>query len=204
MCRMWQLSGIPCIHLVAAYCHMNIDPVEGVDQFGYYANKDWSRGGKGGRVKGVEVWVKPVVVWVKAVMGEVREVMEEVREAVGEVKEVVAGVNRTLIQMMRNVSTINENVKTQESIVANMNDRGKIGFKLGDIEAEDNYKYMGVDIAEKEQTISSSADKGKAVAEPNVESTTELKATKKGSKRKATTASEELPLRINHKNIGRS
>ncbi|GKB31898.1 agenet domain-containing protein [Tanacetum coccineum] len=31
MCRMWQLSGIPCVHSVAAYNHMNRDPIEGVD-----------------------------------------------------------------------------------------------------------------------------------------------------------------------------
>ncbi|GKE69487.1 splicing factor, partial [Tanacetum coccineum] len=28
MCRMWQLSGIPCVYLLATYCHMNRDPVE--------------------------------------------------------------------------------------------------------------------------------------------------------------------------------
>ena len=27
---MWELSGIPCIHAVAAYEHMNRDPVQGV------------------------------------------------------------------------------------------------------------------------------------------------------------------------------
>nr|GEV63667.1 zinc finger, PMZ-type [Tanacetum cinerariifolium] len=31
MVGMWQLYGIPCVHLLAAYCHMNRDPVEGVD-----------------------------------------------------------------------------------------------------------------------------------------------------------------------------
>ncbi|GKC80911.1 agenet domain-containing protein [Tanacetum coccineum] len=39
MCRMWQLSGLPCIHSVAAYCHMNRDLVEGVDH--WYSQKRW-------------------------------------------------------------------------------------------------------------------------------------------------------------------
>ncbi|GJX50932.1 zinc finger, PMZ-type containing protein [Tanacetum coccineum] len=29
-CRLWQLSGIPCIHAVAGYMHLNRDPDEGV------------------------------------------------------------------------------------------------------------------------------------------------------------------------------
>ncbi|GJS78556.1 calcium/proton exchanger [Tanacetum coccineum] len=41
MCRMWQLIGIPCIHLVTTYCHMNRDHVEGVDH--WYSNKDGLR-----------------------------------------------------------------------------------------------------------------------------------------------------------------
>ncbi|GJV68811.1 hypothetical protein Tco_1484320 [Tanacetum coccineum] len=90
------------------------------------------------RVKRVEVGVKPMVVWVKAMMGEVKDVVDEVKEVVGEVKEVVR--------------------KTQEYVVANMNDKGEIGFRLGDIEAEDNYRSMGVGIVEKEQTITSSAE----------------------------------------------
>ncbi|GKF79705.1 hypothetical protein Tco_0235273 [Tanacetum coccineum] len=85
-----------------------------------------------------------------------------------------------------------------------MNDRGEIGFRLGDFEAEDNYMSNGVGIAEKEQTVASSADKGKAVAKPSAEPTTEPKATKKGSKRKAAAATEQLPSRIYHKNRGRS
>ncbi|GJT24129.1 hypothetical protein Tco_0894066 [Tanacetum coccineum] len=36
-----------------------------------------------------------------------------------------------------------------------MNDRGEIGFKLGDIVAEDNYRSLGVGIVEKEHTIAS-------------------------------------------------
>ncbi|GKA35991.1 hypothetical protein Tco_0722482, partial [Tanacetum coccineum] len=59
-----------------------------------------------------------------------------------------------------------------------MNDKGEIGFRLGDIKFEDNYRYMGVGIAKKEQTIASSANKGNAVAEPSAELTTKPKATK--------------------------
>nr|GEV38528.1 hypothetical protein CTI12_AA091940 [Tanacetum cinerariifolium] len=29
-CRLWKLSGIPCIHAVAGYMHLNRDPGEGV------------------------------------------------------------------------------------------------------------------------------------------------------------------------------
>ncbi|GJV45040.1 hypothetical protein Tco_1291011 [Tanacetum coccineum] len=85
-----------------------------------------------------------------------------------------------------------------------MNDRGEIGFRLGDIEAEDNYRSIGVGIAEKEQAITSSADKGKAVVKLSAEATTKPKATKIRAKRKAAAATEELPLRIYHKNMGRS
>nr|GEU95995.1 nucleotide-binding alpha-beta plait domain-containing protein [Tanacetum cinerariifolium] len=85
--------------------------------------------------------------------------------------------------------------QTQESVEANMNDKGETGFRLSDNEVQDNYRSMGVGIADKGQTIASSADKGKAVVVPSVEATTEPK---------ATTASEELPLRIYHMNSGRS
>ncbi|GJY52072.1 hypothetical protein Tco_0442919 [Tanacetum coccineum] len=59
-----------------------------------------------------------------------------------------------------------------------MNDKGEIGFRLGDIKFEDNYKSMGVGITKKEQTIASSANKGNAIAEPSTELTTKPKATK--------------------------
>ncbi|PWA64249.1 hypothetical protein CTI12_AA346450 [Artemisia annua] len=39
MCRMWELSGIPCIHALAAYQHMNRDPVEGVHD--WYSQQKW-------------------------------------------------------------------------------------------------------------------------------------------------------------------
>ena len=36
---MWELSGIPCIHVVAAYAHMNKDPEEGVHD--WYSQEKW-------------------------------------------------------------------------------------------------------------------------------------------------------------------
>ncbi|GJY75126.1 hypothetical protein Tco_0480242 [Tanacetum coccineum] len=74
-----------------------------------------------------------------------------------------------------------------------MNDRGEIGFRLGDFEAEDNYRSYEVGIAEKEQTVASSADKGKAVAKPNAEPTSEPKSIKKDPKGKL-----QLPLNNFH------
>ncbi|GJS17730.1 hypothetical protein Tco_0412202 [Tanacetum coccineum] len=38
-CRLWQLSGIPCIHAVAGYMHLNRDPDEGVSQC--YSQELW-------------------------------------------------------------------------------------------------------------------------------------------------------------------
>ena len=36
---MWELSGIPCIHALAAYEHMNRDPVQGVHE--WYSQQKW-------------------------------------------------------------------------------------------------------------------------------------------------------------------
>nr|GEX01153.1 pectin lyase-like superfamily protein [Tanacetum cinerariifolium] len=63
---------------------------------------------------------------------------------------------------------------------------------------------MGVSIADKGHTIATSTDKGKTFAETSVEATIEPKATKKGSKRKAAAATEEIPLRISYKKRRRS
>ncbi|GKD40761.1 zinc finger, PMZ-type containing protein [Tanacetum coccineum] len=32
-CRFWELSGIPCVHVMAAYYHMNMEPELGVNEF---------------------------------------------------------------------------------------------------------------------------------------------------------------------------
>ncbi|GJT69716.1 zinc finger, PMZ-type containing protein [Tanacetum coccineum] len=32
-CRFWELSGIPCVHVMAAYYHMNMEPKLGVNEF---------------------------------------------------------------------------------------------------------------------------------------------------------------------------
>nr|GEX19224.1 hypothetical protein [Tanacetum cinerariifolium] len=39
LCRMWQLSRIPCVHSVAAYNHMNRNPIGGVDHC--YSQRKW-------------------------------------------------------------------------------------------------------------------------------------------------------------------
>lgn len=39
LCRMWELSGIPCVHAVAAYMHMKMDPDLGVSE--YYSQNKW-------------------------------------------------------------------------------------------------------------------------------------------------------------------
>ena len=38
-CRWWILSGLPCVHAVAAFCHVNIDPSNGVSS--YYKKQMW-------------------------------------------------------------------------------------------------------------------------------------------------------------------
>ncbi|PWA73118.1 hypothetical protein CTI12_AA264020 [Artemisia annua] len=39
MCRLWQLSGVPCVHSVAGYMHLNREPDEGVDH--WYNQEKW-------------------------------------------------------------------------------------------------------------------------------------------------------------------
>ncbi|GKD02181.1 hypothetical protein Tco_1177155, partial [Tanacetum coccineum] len=38
-CRMWELSGVPCVHAVAAYMHLNIDIDQGVSN--WYSQEAW-------------------------------------------------------------------------------------------------------------------------------------------------------------------
>ncbi|PWA73452.1 hypothetical protein CTI12_AA260810 [Artemisia annua] len=40
-CRLWQLSGVPCIHAVAGYMHLSRDPEDGVHH--YYSQEMWAR-----------------------------------------------------------------------------------------------------------------------------------------------------------------
>nr|GEY46673.1 hypothetical protein [Tanacetum cinerariifolium] len=105
----------------------------------------------------------------------------------------------------RNVNTLDANVHTRESVAANMSDRGEIGFRLGDYEAEELGKQLAEPIvsvtpsAEPTASATHSTDKGKQVAEPQGK--------KKGSKRKAPAYSEEAAGNqriIFHKNRGRS
>ncbi|GKE82595.1 multidrug resistance-associated protein 5 [Tanacetum coccineum] len=39
MCKLWELSGIPCVHYVAAYLFLNKEPDEGVDH--WYSQERW-------------------------------------------------------------------------------------------------------------------------------------------------------------------
>ncbi|GJV13255.1 hypothetical protein Tco_1354796 [Tanacetum coccineum] len=107
-----------------------------------------------------------------------------------------------------NLITVDANVQTQESIAANMSDRGEIGFRLGDFEAEDNHKSnaeLEIPSAEPIAAITPSADKEKQLAEPSKQPNLEPQAKKKGSKRKTPSSNEEVPLRIIfHKNRGKS
>ncbi|GJV02487.1 hypothetical protein Tco_1336056 [Tanacetum coccineum] len=97
------------------------------------------------------------------------------------------------------------NVQTQESVAANMSNKGEIWSRLGDYEAEELGKQLAepiVEVTPSAEPIASathSTDKGKQVAEPQVK--------KKGSKRKAPASNEEAAVNqriIFHKNKGRS
>ncbi|GKB07763.1 hypothetical protein Tco_0836047 [Tanacetum coccineum] len=110
----------------------------------------------------------------------------------------------------KNLTTVDANVQTQESVAANISDKGEIGFRLGDFEAEDNYKSNAdLEIPNEEPiaTVTPSADKEKQLAEPSEQPELQPQAIKRGSKRKAPTSSEEAPAKkriIFHKNRGRS
>ncbi|GJY32694.1 hypothetical protein Tco_0417163 [Tanacetum coccineum] len=96
----------------------------------------------------------------------------------------------------RNLTTVDANVQTQESVAANISDRGEIGFRLGDFEAE-------IPSEEPIAAVTPSADKGKQLAEPSEQPELQLRR----SKRKAPASSEEAPAKqriIFHKNRGRS
>nr|GEX98092.1 calcium/proton exchanger [Tanacetum cinerariifolium] len=87
-------------------------------------------------------------------------------------------------------------VKIQESVAGHMSNMGEIGFRLGDIEDEDNYKSnaeLGIPSAEPITAVTPSADKEKQLAKPSEQPDLEPQAKKKGSKRKAPTSSEEAP-----------
>ncbi|GJW57066.1 hypothetical protein Tco_0103797 [Tanacetum coccineum] len=102
------------------------------------------------------------------------------------------------------------NYGTQESVAANISDRGEIGFGLGDFKAGDNYKSNAdLEIPSEEQiaAVTPSADKGKQLAEPSEKPELQPQAIKRGSKIKAPASNEEAPAKkriIFHKNKGRS
>ncbi|GKA42496.1 hypothetical protein Tco_0735156 [Tanacetum coccineum] len=63
----------------------------------------------------------------------------------------------------RNLTIVDANVQTQESVVANISDKGEIGFRLGDFEAEDNYKSnadLEIPSEEPIAAVTPSVDKG--------------------------------------------
>ncbi|GJS71633.1 hypothetical protein Tco_0704474 [Tanacetum coccineum] len=96
----------------------------------------------------------------------------------------------------RNLTTVDANVQTQESVAANISDKGEIGSRLGDFEAK-------IPSEEPIAAVTPSADKGKQLVEPSEQPELQLRR----SKRKAPASSEEAPAKqriIFHKNRGRS
>ncbi|GJV50519.1 hypothetical protein Tco_1440731 [Tanacetum coccineum] len=58
----------------------------------------------------------------------------------------------------------------EKSVAANMSDMGERGFRLGDIEAEDNYRSnaeLGIPSVDHIEAVTPTANKGKQVAEPS-------------------------------------
>ncbi|GKA62895.1 calcium/proton exchanger [Tanacetum coccineum] len=58
----------------------------------------------------------------------------------------------------------------EKSVAANMSDMGERGFRLGDIEAKDNYKSnaeLGIPSVDPIDVVTTTASKGKQVAEPS-------------------------------------
>nr|GEX34510.1 chloramphenicol acetyltransferase-like domain-containing protein [Tanacetum cinerariifolium] len=109
-----------------------------------------------------------------------------------------------------NLTTIDANVQTPQSVAANISDKGELGFRLGDFEAKDNYKSnadLEIPSEKPIAAVTSSADKGKQLAEPSEQPELQPQAIKRGSKRKASASSEKAPAKeriIFHKNMGRS
>nr|GEV13976.1 calcium/proton exchanger [Tanacetum cinerariifolium]GEV16651.1 calcium/proton exchanger [Tanacetum cinerariifolium] len=179
-----------------------------------------SRGGRGafgGRLKVVKIGVKAVQLGRHKEEGEGEGVREEevvVREEeVGE-KEAGEGVREAefVVHLFQEEMTEDEECEYYRCQCANsriscskMSNRGEIGFRLGDYEAEELGKRLAgpiVAVTPSAKPIASAAhsiDKGKEVAEP--------RGKKKGSKRKAPASSEEAVGNqriIFYKNKGRS
>ncbi|GKB70745.1 hypothetical protein Tco_0932157 [Tanacetum coccineum] len=145
-------------------------------------------GGAGGRAQRGRGWIR------------------EAEEGLGEAEEGVRKEGAMTEDEIRKRME-HESFETQESVAANLSDKGEIGFRLGDFEAEYNHKSnaeLELTSAEPITIVTPSTDKGKQVAKPSEEPNPEPQAKKKGSKRKVPTSSEEVPLRIIfHKNRGR-
>ncbi|GJY68293.1 hypothetical protein Tco_0471275 [Tanacetum coccineum] len=93
----------------------------------------------------------------------------------------------------KNLITVDANVQTQESVAANISDRGEIGFRLGDFEAEDNYKSNAdLEIPSEEQIAAVTPSARKQLAEPSEQPELQPQAIKRGSKRKNSETSRPL------------
>nr|GFA13333.1 hypothetical protein [Tanacetum cinerariifolium] len=82
-----------------------------------------------------------------------------------------------------NLTTVDANVQTQESVAANISDRGEIRFRLGDFVAEDNNKsnaYLEIPSEDPIVAVTPSADKGKQLAEPSEQPELQPQAIKRG------------------------
>nr|GEX31637.1 chloramphenicol acetyltransferase-like domain-containing protein [Tanacetum cinerariifolium] len=162
--------------------------------------------------------------------GRIKEVVERVKEAGEGAREVGEGMvvtMKTRCKMMREVEErLREQMEEEEWDMkhdyfhpSNWTQKESFDhapfnrrFRLGDFEAKDNYMSiadgnadLGITCAQHIAAVSPSVDKGKQVAEPSEEASPKPQTKKNGSKRKASSASKELPLRIiYHKNRRRS
>ncbi|GJS76092.1 hypothetical protein Tco_0725973 [Tanacetum coccineum] len=83
----------------------------------------------------------------------------------------------------RNLTTIDANVQTQESVAANMSDKGEIGFRLGNFQPGKNYKSnakLEIPSEEPIAAVTPSAYKGKQHAEPSEQPDLQPQAKKRG------------------------
>ncbi|GKC26844.1 hypothetical protein Tco_1034138 [Tanacetum coccineum] len=226
---MWQLLEILCVHLVAAYSHLNRDPVEGFDH--WYSQEKW--------FEAYQFSIKPVLGSHNKASCQKEPVPKPLK------------VNRALVPKPTDYGTYasargggNDGMgkrggagrraqrgrgrgqrgrgRGQRGRERGQRGRGNGQMLIDEAMTEDEIRnhmeqeYMEEIMLEEEQkerlvkkvkkiSVSPSADKGKQVAELNEEANPEPQAKKKGSKRKAPTSSEDLLLRIiYHKNKGRS
>ncbi|GKA54398.1 hypothetical protein Tco_0753347 [Tanacetum coccineum] len=139
----------------------------------------------------VVVWVKEVMVVVKEVVGGVKPMKTKCKAMKDD--EIKNYLEHKYIEEI----LLQEEEKREAQQKAEQDLFNEEALRLGDYNGEEN----GMSIS------NGSADKGKKVAKPSLEQQEashepKTKNKKKGSKRKAPTASEQLPFRIYHKNRG--